>query len=70
MSLNETNETNDINNTTTDVLNTKDDVSLLSVSNSTELMLETQNGEIEFESLYIDNVMLPRKFDDSFSSDK
>jgi hypothetical protein len=69
VSLNETNETNEMN-ITAETANTKEDTSLLSISNSIDLILETHNGEIQFESLFIDHAVPPRKIEESFSSDK
>lgn len=69
MSLNETSETNEMN-VTSETSNTKEDTSLISIPNQIDLILDTQNGEIEFESLFIDHAIPPRRVEESFSSDK
>lgn len=67
MSLNETSETNETNFENS---YQKEDISLLSLSNPIDLILETQNGEVEFESLFVDHVVAPRKVEEAVDSNK
>ncbi len=64
MKVNDTNLVNETAEVTNEV---NDSSSLLSTTLvASDIIFDIQNGEVDFDSLYIDNAILPRRVDDSF----